>query len=272
MAGRTRSTCWSRGRAVRCMSVRVVSALPAISMRARPQGVLDFACCTLCRRRLGLGRLVVGSLQTVTIDPGQVVLGPLGKVLVVLEAVGEVCDRFDSVCVRGGDQGHVPVADIGAVLCLVGEGRGEIAHRDYEGLLDDVRIERHPGDLAELGQPWPLVDDEGDRLPQERVGLDELVVDLLLAHLPELQHLRHGVVAMVEHPLLRAELELLGPVIVVEDLVVDFTSYGVLGGVVLLDGPELQVAVGIAYGLLELICLVVIEVLREDMLKLVEIG
>ena len=97
----------------------------------------------------------------------------------VRKALGEIGDRFDAVGVGGGDQGHVQVADLGAVLSLVVEGAGQIADRDDEHLLDDVAVERDSGHLAELRQAIPLVDDEGEGLPQRRVRLHELAPEPL---------------------------------------------------------------------------------------------
>jgi hypothetical protein len=143
------------------------------------------------------------------------VVGSLGEILVVSQALGEVGNRLDPVGVGGRDQGHVAVADISAVLGLVGEGAGKIANWDDQGLLDEVGVERNAGDFVELGEAGPLVDDEADGLPQRRVGLDEVAVYLLPAHLPKPQRLRLRVFAVVEHPLVGAEAEHLGLVIVV---------------------------------------------------------
>ena len=116
------------------------------------------------RGRLGLGEHVA-LLESVTIDPRQVVLGPVGEVLVVAQARGEVGDGLDPIGIGGSDQGHVAIADIGAVLGLVGEGAGEIANRDDQGLLDQVGVERDTGDLVELDEARPLDGASlGDRL------------------------------------------------------------------------------------------------------------
>jgi len=53
------------------------------------------------------------------------VIRPLGQILVVLQALGEIGDGLDAVGVRGRDQGSV--TDNGAGLGLVGEGAGEVA-------------------------------------------------------------------------------------------------------------------------------------------------
>ena len=91
-------------------------------------------------------------LESVTIDPGQVVLGSVGEIFVVSQALGEVGDGLDTVGVGGRDQGHVAIADIGAVLGLVAEGAGKIANRDDQGLLDEVGVEGDSGNLVELGE------------------------------------------------------------------------------------------------------------------------
>ena len=67
---------------------------------------------------------------------------------------------------------------------------------------------------------------------------------------------------MVDHSVFVAEAAGLGYIIVVEDLRVHLCGHGVLGGELLLDCEEFQVAVRIADGLLEFVCLVVVEILR----------
>jgi hypothetical protein len=236
------------------------------SMSPGPQGVLELLRRRWARARrrggLGLWRLLVELRESVTITPGQIVVGALGEILVVSQALGEVGDGLDTVDVGGRNQGHVAVPDVSAVLSLVGEGAGEIADRDDQGLLDEVGVEGHAGDLVELGEARPLVDDEADGLPQRRVGLDEVAVDLVLAHLPKPQHLRLRVLAVVKHPLVGAEAERLGLVIVVEDLLVYLCSHGVLGRKLVLDRSKLQLAVSIANRLFELLRVAVREVLR----------
>ena len=68
---------------------------------------------------LGSTRVAVERLESVSIDPGQVVLGSLGEILMVSQALGEVGDGLDAIGVGRGDQGHEAVPDIGAVLGLV---------------------------------------------------------------------------------------------------------------------------------------------------------
>ncbi len=65
-------------------------------------------------------------------------LGPLGKILVRAQALGQVRDGFDTVGAGGGDDGHRVVANHGAILGVVVEGAGEIADRDDERLFDEV--------------------------------------------------------------------------------------------------------------------------------------
>ena len=187
-------------------------------------------------------------------------IGPLGQILVVSQALGEIGDGHDAVGVRGRDQGHESVTDNGAGLGLVGEGAGEVADRDDQGLPDEVRVEGHSGHLIELDEQRPLVDDVRDRLPEGRVGLDEPGLGLVLAYLKEPKHLRLRMLAVVQHPLVVVEAEGLGLVIVVEDLLVHLPRHGILGRKLVLDRLELQVAVRIADGLLELIGAVVREV------------
>jgi hypothetical protein len=49
---------------------------------------------------------------------------------------------------------------------------------------------------------------------------------------------------MIEHPLHERQAEGLGLFVVVEDLLVDSSRLGVLGGVLVLDGANLQEGVG----------------------------
>ena len=82
------------------------------------------------------------------------------------QSVGQIGNGFNAVGASGGDQRHVAVTDLGTGPILVVERAGEIADRYDQRLLDQVRIERHPGLFVELGQPRPLVNDEGQWLPQ----------------------------------------------------------------------------------------------------------
>jgi hypothetical protein len=80
------------------------------------------------------------------------------------------------------------VTNNSAILGVVVERAGEIADWHDERLLDEIGIERDARHFVEAGQPLPLIDDEGQRLPKPRVRLDELGAYLLLAHLLQLLH------------------------------------------------------------------------------------
>jgi hypothetical protein len=133
---------------------------------------------------------------TFTINPGKVMLRVSGQVLVMAKAMGQIGNGFNAVCLRSGYQRHAHITDFGTIGVFVVERPSEIAHRNNQRLFDEISVERNIGLLIEEGQSWPLVDNEGQRFPQQRVGLDEPAFDFFVAHCFELFHQRFGMLSM----------------------------------------------------------------------------
>lgn len=199
--------------------------------------------------------------EAFSVNPGEVVLRPTGQILVMAKTMGEIVNGFDAVCPSSGDQGHAHIPNFGPIEIFVIERAGEIAHGYDQRLFDNIRIEGDIGVLIKLGQSRPLVDNEGQRFPQGGIGLDEAAFELLVTHLFELFHQGFGMLSVKKHPLDGGKTAGLGLIVIVENLLVDCGSSGVLGWIVVLDGSEFEICVSVTGGLDELVSVLVVKIL-----------